>query len=187
MNCIMQNPQLPSGCEITSLAMVLNYNNYTIDKLTLSDNYLPKGKVGKTDFNKAFVGNPRSKSSYGCYAPVIVNTANKYLKEKGSSKRAINLTGIKLTSLYSYLDKDIPVIIWATNHMKSPYISKTWYVDGKKLQWKSNEHCLVLTGYDKKKNVVYTCDPLRGKVSYDESLFEKRYIQMGSQSVIIKN
>ena len=50
----------------------------------------------------------------------------------------------------------------------------------------SNEHCLLLIGYNKEKNVVYTCDPLRGNVTYNMDLFNERYIQMGSQSVIIK-
>ena len=186
ISCILQNPELPSGCEVTSLTMALNYNGYSVDKLTLADNFLPKGEVGKTDYNIAFVGNPRNNSSFGCYAPVIVSTANKYLNSVGSSKKAVNVTGSELENLFKYIDQDIPVVIWATNRMKAPYISRTWYVDGKELSWKSNEHCLLLTGYDKNKNVVYTADPLRGNITYDLNLFNQRYIQMGMQGVIIK-
>lgn len=186
INCILQNPELPSGCEITSLTMSLNYNGYKVDKIELSDNFLPKGKIGETDYNVAFVGNPKDNTGFGCYAPVIVNTANNYLKSVESKKTAFNLTGSSLQEIFKYIDSNIPVIVWVTNEMKAPYISRTWYVNGKELSWKSNEHCLLLIGYNKEKNVVYTCDPLRGNVTYNMDLFNERYIQMGSQSVIIK-
>ena len=38
---ILQNPELPNGCEITSAAIVLNYLGFDIDKVTLAENYLP--------------------------------------------------------------------------------------------------------------------------------------------------
>lgn len=128
INCILQNPELPSGCEITSLTMSLNYNGYKVDKIELSDNFLPKGKIGETDYNVAFVGNPKDNTGFGCYAPVIVNTANNYLKSVESKKTAFNLTGSSLQEIFKYIDSNIPVIVWVTNEMKAPYISRTWYV-----------------------------------------------------------
>ena len=77
---ILQNPELPTGCEVTSLAIILNYLGYDIDKVLLSDLFLPKGEIGKTHPDKAFIGNPKDKSAYGANAPVLVNTANDYLK-----------------------------------------------------------------------------------------------------------
>ena len=38
---ILQNPELPNGCEITSAAIVLNYLGFDIDKVTLAENCLP--------------------------------------------------------------------------------------------------------------------------------------------------
>ena len=39
---IIQYPDLPTGCETTSLTMVLNYLGYPVDKLDLADHYLDK-------------------------------------------------------------------------------------------------------------------------------------------------
>ncbi len=41
VNCILQNPELPTGCEATSLTMVLNYWGYTVSKVTIAGQYLP--------------------------------------------------------------------------------------------------------------------------------------------------
>lgn len=38
---IMQMPELPTGCEITALTMVLNYYGFDVDKVTLATEYLP--------------------------------------------------------------------------------------------------------------------------------------------------
>ena len=47
-----------------------------------------------------------------------------------------------------YIDKDIPVIMWATIDMKPWYNGDHWYYNGKKIQWIAPEHCLLLVGYD---------------------------------------
>ena len=39
---ILQNPELPNGCEITSLCMLLRYLGFDADKCLLADNYLPR-------------------------------------------------------------------------------------------------------------------------------------------------
>lgn len=64
-----QNPELPTGCEVTSLTMVLNHLGLDISKTDMCD-YLDKGAVGHTDPKEKFVGDPTNSSSYGCYSPV---------------------------------------------------------------------------------------------------------------------
>ena len=59
---------------------MLNYLGYNVDKLTMADYYLDKGKMGEVSPYKAFVGNPRDEDSCGAFAPVLVNSATKYLK-----------------------------------------------------------------------------------------------------------
>ena len=39
---ILQNPELPNGCEITSLCMLLRYLGFDADKCILADRYLPR-------------------------------------------------------------------------------------------------------------------------------------------------
>ena len=39
---ILQNPELPNGCEITSCCEVLHYLGFAPDKCELTDYYLPR-------------------------------------------------------------------------------------------------------------------------------------------------
>lgn len=182
---LFQNPELPTGCEITSLTMVLNYLGYSVDKCHLSDTYLSKGEIGRTDFRQSFVGNPRDETSYGCYASVIAECANRYLKEQESVYRAYDISGVSLDELLRETDAGHPVIIWGTINMLEPYDTMVWEVDGKQIQWRANEHCMVLIGQDAKN--IYVNDPLYRKVSYDYNIFKDRYEKMFSQAVVIKS
>lgn len=69
--------------------------------------------------------------------------------------------------------------------MLEPYDTMVWEVDGKQIQWRANEHCMVLIGQDAKN--IYVNDPLYGKVSYDYNIFKDRYEKMFSQAVVIKS
>ena len=60
MNCVMQLPELPTGCEVTALTSVLNYLEYDVTKTELAKNYLTTAALGSTGFDKAFIGNPAS-------------------------------------------------------------------------------------------------------------------------------
>ncbi|MBE6824368.1 MAG: hypothetical protein E7513_03365 [Ruminococcaceae bacterium] len=182
---ICQYPDLPTGCEMTSLTMVLNYYGLNADKCDISDNYLDKGEVGSVDFRKAFVGDPRDENSFGCYAPVVVNAANRYLESQGSKLKATDVTGRELESLYEYINIQVPVIIWGTLDCKEGYYSVTWNVDGQDLTWITPEHCMVMVGYDQE--AVWIADPIYGEVvSYDREIFESCYNLLFKQAVVIE-
>ena len=191
---IMQTPELPNGCEITSLAIVLNYLGFNADKVSLSDNLLPKA-VPYTDANpaKENAGNPRhSVKSYGCWAPVIYDTAVKYFSNivsagDGNKYAPQNLTGTHPRELYRLINIGIPVIVWVTNPIEeAPYLMNSWTAkDGTVINWKHPSHTVVLTGYDLAGKTVTLCDPLKGTVKVSAEIFETRYQQMGSQAVAI--
>ena len=183
---ILQRPELPMGCEVTSLTIALNYHGYNVAKGYLSDNYLPKGSSSSTSPDEGFLGNPRSWSSWYCYSAPIVTCANSYLESVGSDQRATDLTGTKFDNLLYLLDDGKPVVIWGTISMGSPRTNGRWYVGGRSYPRYINLHCMVLTGYDKKKDLVYVADPLVGNVSYRLSTTRVRYAQMGSQAVVIR-
>lgn len=186
VNVIYQLPELPTGCEITSLAMVLNYFGYNIDKETLANDYLEKGTIGVDSYKKVFLGDPHSKSAYGCFAPVIVNSANKYLSDQQSDLHSFDLTGSELNELFEEIRYGIPVIIWGSlNPNITIQYNQTWIVDSEILKWPANEHCMVLTGFDLDTNTVTISDPLKGVCVYDYNSFLEYYVELGRQAVIL--
>lgn len=183
---VLQKPELPHGCEVTGLAMLLSYYGVAADKCELADTWLPKGAWGETDFRQAFVGNPRkSVASAGCYSGVIADTANRYLKEKKSELTAEGLENVSFSELIARLEEG-PVLAWTTMDLKAPYIAQIWSVDGEELYWQNYEHCVVLTGYDREKGIFYGNDPLYGPCEYDRKLFFLRFQTLFSQIVCIK-
>lgn len=185
-DALLQNPELPTGCEVTSLASLLCHFGFDVDKTELADSYLPKGEIGLTSPETAFVGDPKSSESYGCFAPVIVKCANSYLEIIDADCKAYNTTGASLDSLFCEIEKSNPVLVWTTMFLAESFVSKVWNINGTDIPWLANEHCVVLTGFDKNEGVVYVMDPLRGNVKYNLELFNKRYEELGKQSVIIK-
>lgn len=100
---IYQEPELPTGCEVTALTMVLNYYGYDVDKVTMATEYLPclpaefyygeNGVIYGNDMVNYFVGDPTTEEGYICGAPAIMTAANAYLQSCGSSRYAVNGTG----------------------------------------------------------------------------------------------
>lgn len=188
---LSQNPELPTGCEITSLTTVLNYYCYDVSKTEMSDNYLEKtvDKIG--DFWEVFVGDPR-KNGFGCYAKPIVTAANKYLATQSSKYKAVDYSGTKFENLLSLVEGGTPVIIWGTiydekeNDLQKPYTTVKWTIDGKELQWIAPEHCMVLIGYDADRHIAIMSDPQRGIVEYDLDTVKSRYLALHAQCVVFE-
>lgn len=183
---LAQNPELPTGCEITSLTTVLNYLGYDVSKVEMADNYLEKSSVVPSNFWKVFLGDPKSKSGFGCYAQPITDAANKYLTEQNSDYVAYNMSGTKFEDLLSEVEAGRPVVIWGTMSMKAPYTTYKWNVDGVSIQWIAPEHCLVLIGYDIDRNVAIMSDPQKGIVEYNLETVKSRYEALYSQCVVLK-
>jgi uncharacterized protein YvpB len=188
----------PTGCESTSTVMALNYYGIDMTIGEFIDNYLDmesivykNGEMWACDPNVSFVGNPRSSSGFGCYAPVIVKAIDSVLDDNSldSSLGAKNLTGLSLRRICNeYVSNGIPVIVWATQNMQPSEEGKTWNVLGTDdtFTWKSKEHCLLLVGYDK--DYYYFNDPQHYSdtyTKYDRYTVESRYRELGSQAVAI--
>lgn len=190
---LRQNPELPSGCEVTALASVLNFYGCPVGKTDLADQFLTQddsaevrgGKTYRASPFKVFVGDPRS-NHFGCFAPVIAETARKYLDSVDSPLTVRDLSGAEPSVLYDYIARGIPVLAWATINLDEPSYQTSWYDrdTGEPIQWISGEHCVVLIGCSK--TTVTVADPLRGNVFCDRSLFETRYRQVLKQAVVIQ-
>lgn len=189
---INQYPELPTGCEITSLATVLNYMGYDVDKEYLAEYYLDKVDEPGLSFENYFIGDPWSDGGWGCFAPCIVKAANKYLKEAGSTKKAYNLTGSTPETLLTEVQNGNPVIVWITSQLdlktEFEYIELN---NGKLFKWPHFEHCVVLIGYDitstsTAKQTVTLSDPMDGIVTREYSKFVSRFKELSRRAVVIK-
>ncbi|MFZ2537450.1 MAG: C39 family peptidase, partial [Oscillospiraceae bacterium] len=197
VSAILQNPELPNGCEITALATLLNYKGLNASKTYLADHYLPQFPfyaTGKNDDraggdpNYYFAGNPRSNSNaYYCFASPIVEAGNVFLQEQGSALIASDITGTDEQGLIAQLDAGNPIITWGTLSMGNAFTfaPNAWIINenGDKHIPFLNLHCVVLFGYDD--TFFYLADPLRGNVAYKRSTFMNAYQQIGSRAVII--
>lgn len=182
-NVVLQDPELPTGCEITALTQTLNFYGFDVTKTYLCDNYLPYGWVN-TSLNESFIGDPYTKSGYGCNAPVIERAAQNYFDDNGIMAKAKNITGATPEELYEYVSKETPVIVWATMSMVSPTLKYLWKSEsGEEIYFNENEHCMTLIGYDNE--TVTVADPRKGIIQYDRKLFEERYTQLGNQAIVI--
>lgn len=195
----------PTGCELVSTSMLLAFHGFEIKAGELiSKGYLnavdvtEKGK-GKNkekyggDPDKVFIGNPARNTGYGCHSGAIMLALKRYLtpqEHKLDTKyEIIDLKGMELEEICEkYINRKIPVLVWASINMKPTFqkLGNSWIVEntGKRYFWKSNEHCLVLTGYDDEN--YYFNDPLVGKdTPYMKRLVERRYGEMGMQAIAV--
>lgn len=191
---INQAEYYPTGCEIVSATMLLQYYGYEIDVDKYIEKYLDMSTIESKEGiliaenpNNYFVGDPRSPYSYGCFAPVIVKSMNKILD---SGKEAKNITGATLDTIAEkYIEKGIPVLIWATIEMKPTSEGTDWLLksNGLRYHWIGGEHCLVLVGYDE--TSYYFNDPYdnNGLVAYNKDVVEKRYEELGKQAIVVGN
>ncbi len=189
---ICQYPQLPTGCESVAATMVLNYYGVDIKAEEFAESWLvcdgnfyrKNGKLYGPDPKKAFVGDPFSENSYGCYADVITAAVN----NNCNSLTAETLNGCSIEELCKdYIDNGKPILVWATMGMAEPKKGRSWYLDdGTKFTWLSGEHCLVLVGYDSE--YYFFNDPQLGStVAYEKEISQARFEAMGSQAVYIYN
>ncbi len=181
---IYQMNDYPTGCESVSAVMVLNYAGVDISVDTFIDSYLDKGDRDSFDPNEVFGGDPKSSTGMGCYMPVIKNACSKLLYGTDYYIEASDSASLD-TLCSQYIDNGIPVVVWATTDMASPYVSKTMTYNGKAINWISPEHCLLLVGYDA--YYYYFNDPQNTEypVCYLKSDVVRAYNGLSNQSLAI--
>ncbi len=186
-----QYPGYPTGCEILSATMALHYVGDPVSPDTLIDRHLStstdwyfwEGVRYGPDPKEHFLGNPRSENSYGCFSPVIRDMLCSYLRQP---ERVVEAGGLSLPQLCEqYLDNGLPVILWASMEMRPLQDGASWVLpNGETFTWPGGEHCMLLVGYDEES--YYFNDPRAGDcVTYDRTLSEQRYEDMGRQALVI--
>lgn len=192
---IDQSLRWPTGCESVSAVMLLRYLGYdiTVDEfiendLEIQDFREENGEIFGPDPRKYFCGSPYDPDAFGCYAPVIVNALSKVFA--GEKKyEAADETGISEKELLEkYIDRGMPVIFWACIDMREPVTGPQWRLHdtGEWFTWISNEHCMLLVGYDDEK--YYFNDPHNGNglTGYARNIVEKRRRAQHMQAVGVR-
>ncbi len=186
---ISQYPELPTGCEITSLTEVLNFYGYDIDKEYMAEKYLPmRQTMDDGCFSHFFLGSPWDPNGSGCFAPAIQTAANNFLANSSSSLYAYNMSFSSVSILFSEVAQGHPVIVWTSGDYSTPDVSYTDITlsNGKIFSWPSTEHCVVLCGYDLNSQTVTFADPMLGIVSRPLEQFSDYYAKYFCQAVVIK-
>ena len=190
---LLQMPQLPNGCEVTSLAALLQYRGFAVNKLDLAYGYVPRedftesryGDVGP-DPEYAYAGDPATNTGFYCFAAPLAQGANHYLHEMGSSMHAFNVTGVTDQGLELYIRGGDPVVVWVTMDLSEPTTHNfAWIIGntGRLHTPYSNLHCVVLMGWGRD-----TCtlkDPLQGIRTVDLQTFLTCFEQMGRRALVI--
>lgn len=179
-----------TGCESVTAVMLLNHLGYDISIYDFIDNYLDKepfetrdGVLYGPDPRDVFVGDPYDKEAMGCYAPVIRRSLEKIL---GNEFDVIDETGADLPSLVEkYIDNDMPLITWATIDLRDIIVGPVWKLtkSGEDFTWLSNEHCMLLVGYDEEHYIFNDPWNNNGVISYDKKTVLDRYAKQHSQAV----
>lgn len=192
----LQEPQLPNGCEVTSLAMLLGWAGYPVDKVSLYQGYLPRqnfiydqdGSAIGGDPEQVYVGDAASQTGgWYCMEGPIVEAGNAYLQDQGSREQVEAVSGLSHRELDEFLRRDIPLVVWVTLDYDTPMDSiHNWYLsDGTFYQPYANLHCVVVLA--RGDQGYLTADPLEGWQWVDESLFWASFDAMGRRAVTIEN
>jgi hypothetical protein len=187
-----QSPDYPEGCESYASVAVLKHFGFKIKESEFISRYLDMINLWdkrvtkiKNLFDKYYLGDPSNKKQQGYLAnpPVLVKAVNKYFKKNKSKKYvAVDTTGKTLKKLLEEeVLNDNPVIVWLTIDNKEPHTAKV-----RGIPYVFPSHTMVISGYDRKKELIYLTDSISGyrSVSYDTA--NELYKLTGKKSFILQ-
>lgn len=181
-----QFPEYPNGCEVTSLSMLLNYYNVDVTKQTLARNikHVPSFEGGKYRGNphKGFVGYMTiANAGWSVYDEPLYDVAQKY------TDRIRNYTGHSFIEVMKLVSNGHPVMIITTLKFKPVNDMQTWETKSGKVKVTPSSHACVITGYNKKEQIVYVNNPYgqkNQKVSWKN--LEGSFNQQGKQALYMQ-
>ncbi|WP_137597947.1 C39 family peptidase [Paucilactobacillus kaifaensis] len=183
----MDSPQLYNGCEVTSMAMLLQYYGHDVSKNDLAKaiktvplNY-SNGKHGNP--NVGFVGSvDGSSKGLGVYHKPMAKLTKKY------TSSVEDISGSNFQKVIEKVSSGHPVWIITTASFSKVNNMKTWQTPQGKVKVTFSQHSVVITGYDKTRKIVYINNPYGTKnqaVAWNK--FVAAYNQMGKQAIYINH
>lgn len=189
---VMQEPALPTGCEITSLTSIFNYFGETVTKEVMASDYLKQiplwvegDRVVGVDPQEAFIGTPTSPRGVYVFPRGIIDSAQKYADAINKSYLTEDLSGLGEEEISTYINNGVPVLMWITIDLKPPVTKNGWWIDGtdEYHDMFQNQHAVVLTAVDD--TTITIMDPLKGTVTHDKTEFFTSYEQLGSMAMTV--
>jgi len=191
---VNQMPELPRGCEVTSLAMLLKHAGIEADKMILAKQIrkdpTPYSKInGSVTFGNpydGFVGDMYSYDNpgYGVYHGPIKDLAEMYLPGQ-----IIDMTGSSFDDMLVTLTQGKPVWVIANTYFTSLPIEmfEEWDTPSGPIKITYKEHSVLLTGYDER--YIYFNDPLTEVINRKVKInsFREAWEQMGRQAITYSN
>lgn len=193
-----QSGRYPTGCECVTAVMLLRHLGLEMEVDEFIRRYVPVAAFERRgeeqwgpDPREVFCGSPYDEDGMGCYAPVICRALTAALADAGLGRRyeAVDETGAPMRALLErYVDRGMPVVFWACIDMRPPVAGPRWRLlgSGETFEWASNEHCMLLVGYDEEGH--YFNDPHgdHGCVCYPRELTEQRHAAQHGMAVGIR-
>ncbi|MCI0182064.1 C39 family peptidase [Sulfoacidibacillus ferrooxidans] len=187
---ICQMPELPNGCEVTSLSILLQFEGIPVTNMTLASEVAraktplveDDGQVVRWgNPNDGFVGKMSGQPGYGVYNGPIAQLMKRYLPHDVD-----DLTGDSPQQIIRVLESGRPVEVWTNVYFRPVTDWVTWMSDHGPVHATFDEHAVVLVGYGH--GSLYLDNPLNGDQAerVNAKLFWGSWKQIGSQAVTVK-
>ncbi|OUL08825.1 hypothetical protein B0533_08045 [Sedimentibacter sp. SX930] len=182
----MDYPILYNGCEVTSLTMILQYNNVDVSKNDVAA-WLPSVPIIyenglRGNPNDAFVGDITGyNSGFSVYhGPIAVLAANFV-----SSDRIKDITGSPFEAVIDALNQGYPVWTITSTSYAPVADMEVWQTPTGEVSISYSEHSVVVVGYDD--TFFYVNDPYGKKNQpVEKNAFIATWEQFGSQAIYIE-
>ncbi|MDA8145257.1 MAG: C39 family peptidase [Thermaerobacter sp.] len=195
-----QYPQLPNGCEVTSLSMLLNAVGHPVSKLVLAREeptdptplvlnvyHRPDGQVLHVvkswgNPNRGFVGKVNVKNyGYGIYHGPLTELLSRIMPG-----RAADLTGQPFSAVLAQVARGVPVVAWTTLDFRPTSDWVTWQSPEGPVHATPLEHAVLVVGYDH--DHIFVNNPANGRQAQavDRGAFIRSWKQLGSQAITVR-
>jgi uncharacterized protein YvpB len=182
----MDAPRLYNGCEVTSLAMLLQFWGVQVSKNELAEQ-IPRvplrysdGKYGNP--NDGFVGNMEDGPGLGVYHEPVFELAQSHLP---ANLKVTDLTNHPFDTIIEKLNEGLPVWVITTSNFSPVSTMQSWTTPQGSVEITYNMHSAVITGFDHEN--IYLNNPYGIKnQQVNKANFLKSWKQMGSQAIVVE-
>ncbi len=195
-----QFPQLPNGCEVTSLSMLLDAIGHPVSKMTLAQE-MPKDPTpvqlvettdaqGQAVHKVVYWGNPnvgfvgsvyKAGEGYGIYNGPMMRLLNQVVPGQGQ-----NLTHESFNRILAHVAQGVPVEVWTTLTFKPTADWITWNSPEGSVQATPLEHAVIIVGYNRQD--LFINNPWTGQAAEKvaKAPFIAAWKQLGEQAITVK-